>query len=288
MSTSTTFGNMRRRLAPLIRPVLEKFPPIRFFAVRILRLKQKGKLHRCGMDFVLPSGDFGVTLEAESTGEYEPVTTRLLETLLKEGMTFVDVGAHVGLFTLPAVKWVGKTGKVIAFEPHPMNYSMLSENISSNGFAGLVVTNQTAVSDETGRVGLHLSTFNTGDHQLFNKGGRKTVEVKCTTLDDYFEAGTEIDVIKMDVQGAEAAAFRGMKRVLEDNFAIKVIWELSPAQLIDAGTSANELLSWLENLSFTFTIVDDTTGEIIKVTKDEVLKLCPHESYVNILCGRDD
>ena len=66
----------------MIRPILEHFPPVRFFAVRLLKMKQKGTLKRCGMNFKLPSGDFGVTLEAESTGEYEPVTTKILQELL--------------------------------------------------------------------------------------------------------------------------------------------------------------------------------------------------------------
>lgn len=286
MSSSTTFGNLRRRLAPMIRPILEKVPPVRFFAVRLLRLKQAGKLHRCGMDFTLPSGDFGVTLEAESTGEYEPVTTQLLESLLDTGMTFVDIGAHVGLFTLPAVKWVGESGRVVAFEPHPDNYAMLVENIETNACANYVEVNQSAVSDVSENVHLHMSAFNTGDHQLFHKGGRNTIEVKCTKLDDYFSVGDKVDVIKMDVQGAEAAAFRGMQRVLEDNQSIKVIWELSPKQLQDAGSSTDEILQWLASLEFEFTIVDDATGAVTKASPEEIKKECPPDSYVNILCGR--
>lgn len=288
MSTSATFGNLRRRLAPFIRPILERFPPVRFFAVRLLKIKQAGKLRRCGMDFILPSGDFGVTLEAESTGEYEPVTTKLLESLLEQGMTFVDVGAHVGLFTVPSAKWVGEAGRVVAFEPHPDNYKMLVGNIARNSFSDGIEANQSAVSDEHKTVHLHMSTFNTGDHQLFHQGGRSTIKVPCTTLDDYFEVGASVDVIKMDVQGAEAAAFRGMRRVLQDNQNIKVIWELSPAQLEDAGSSAKEVLGWLEELGFSMTVVDDATGSILKATIAEVLKVCPHDSYVNILCGRDD
>ncbi len=287
MSTSKTFGNLRRRLAPFIRPVLERFPPVRYFAVRLLKIKQAGKLHRCGMDFSLPSGDFGVTLEAESTGEYEPVTTDLIQTLLQEGMTFVDVGAHVGLFALPAANWVGPKGRVVAFEPHPDNFAMLQQNSNANELTSIIAANQSAVSDVTTTVHLHMSTFNTGDHQLFHQGTRNTIEVQCTTLDAYFSAGEKVDVIKMDVQGAEAAAFRGMQRVLQDNQAVKVIWELSPAQLKDAGSSAGELLDWLDELGFAFTIVDDTTGAITSATVEEVLVACPQDSYVNILCGRD-
>ena len=287
MSTSTTFGNLRRRLAPFVRPYLEKIPPIRFIAVSLLRLKQKGKLQRCGMEFSLPTGDFGVTLEAESTGEYEPVTTALLENSLEDGMTFVDVGAHVGLFALPAAKWVGETGRVIAFEPHPDNYAMLVANIAANDSNDCIEAIQCAVSAVGGPVQLHMSGFNTGDHQLFHKGGRNAIEVQCTTLDEYFDSGTKIDVIKMDVQGAEAAAFRGMRRILQDNHSIKVIWELSPEQLKGAGSSAEDVLQWLKELNFSFTIVDDATGAVKKATSVEILASCPNDSYINILCGRD-
>jgi len=288
MKKSSSFGKLRRRLAPLIRPILEHCPPVRVVAVRILKMKQAGALQRCEMEFILPCGDFGVTLEAESTGDYEPATTSLLQSLLKEGMTFVDVGAHVGLFSLPAAKWVSESGRVVAFEPHPDNYSMLLENISNNPEASHIEAMQSAVSDTSDSVHLFTSTFNTGDHQLFHHGGRNTIEVPCTTLDQYFPNGTTIDVIKMDVQGAEAAAFRGMRRVLEDNQAIQIIWELSPAQLSEAGSSAVELLRWLKDLAFEFTIVDDASGEITRASLDEVMHSCPQDSYVNILCARND
>jgi len=287
MKTSSSFGNLRRKLAPLIRPIFERCPPVRFVAVRLLKMKQSGKMHRCEMDFVLPSGDFGVTLEAESTGEYEPATTSLLESLLQEGMTFVDVGAHVGLFAVPATKWVEESGRVVAFEPHPDNYNMLLQNIESNQCPVQVDAIQSAVSDISKTVHLHTSAFNTGDHQLFHQGGRRTIEVPCTTLDAFFATGERVDVIKMDVQGAEAAAFRGMQRVLEENRAIQIVWELSPAQLEDAGSSATKLLVWLEELGFAFTIVDDATGSVLRATMSEVLQACPHDSYVNILCGRN-
>ena len=111
--------------------------------------------------------------------------------------------------------------------------------------------------------------------------------MKCTTIDDYFPSGTSIDVIKMDVQGAEAAAFHGMERTLKENTDIKVIWELSPKQLIDAGTSARELLTWLGSLGFAFTIVDDAAGEVKVASIDDILETCPKDSFLNILCGRD-
>lgn len=283
-----TFGSLRSRLAPFIRPILEHCPPIRAVAVGLLKRKQSGKLLRYGMEFQLPRGDFGVTFEAESTGAYEPLTTSYLESIIKDGMTFVDIGAHVGLFSLPALHWVGNSGKVIAFEPHPDNFVMLMGNASRNGLEDRLVAVQAAISDTHETVNLHTSTFNTGDHQLFHAGGRGSIEVESTTLDDYFLPGSTVDVLKMDVQGAEASAFRGMRRVLQENRSIQIIWELSPSQLKEAGSSAAEVLKWLDELDFSFSTIDESSRIVQARTVEEILQACPHDSFLNILsCRRE-
>jgi hypothetical protein len=78
-----------------------------------------------------------------------------------------------------------------------------------------------------------------------------------------------------------------MRRILEENPTIQIVWELSPAQLKEAGSSARELLEWLAALGFAYTIVDDATGAVQKASVLEVLQSCPSDSYVNILCGRN-
>lgn len=285
MGSTSTFANLRRRFAPMIRPILEHVPPLRMVAVAMLKFKQKGYFERCGFQFELPSGDFGVTFEAESTGDYEPVTTQMVESLLEEGMTFIDIGAHVGLFTLPAIKWVGKSGRVVAFEPHPDNFAMLTRNVNENNLKAELVN--AAVSDVTGEVQLHTSAFNSGDHQTYYSNGRKGVGVTCITLDEFLQVGENIGLIKMDVQGAEAAAFHGMERVLKENKNIKIIWELSPSQLQNAGEDAASLLAWLKALGFVCTMIDDVSGDVQVVTTEELMNLCPHDSYMNILSQRN-
>jgi FkbM family methyltransferase len=285
MGRTSTFANLRRRFAPMIRPILEHVAPLRMVAVAMLKIKQKRSFERSGFQFELPSGDFGVTLEAESTGDYEPVTTQMVESMLEEGMTFIDIGAHVGLFTLPAKKWVGKSGRVVAFEPHPDNFAMLTRNANENNLTAELVN--AAVSDVTGEVQLHTSTFNSGDHQIYHSNGRKGVEVSCIKLDDFLQEGEKVDLIKMDVQGAEAAAFHGMERVLKENQKIKIIWELSPSQLQNAGADAASLLAWLKALGFVCTMIDDVSGDVQVVTTEELMNLCPHDSYMNILSQRN-
>ena len=285
MGSTSTFANLRRRLAPMIRPILEHVAPLRMIAVAMLKIKQRSRFQRCGFQFELPSGDFGVTLEAESTGDYEPVTTQMVQSMLEEGMTFIDIGAHVGLFTLPAKKWVGKSGRVVAFEPHPDNFAMLTRNANENNLTAELVN--AAVSDVTGEVQLHASTFNSGDHQIYHSGSRKGVGVTCIKLDEFLQEGEKVDLIKMDVQGAEASAFHGMERVLKENQKIKIIWELSPAQLQNAGADAASLLAWLKALGFVFTMIDDVSGDVQVATTEELMNLCPHDSYINILSQRN-
>ena len=286
MKQNSTFSTFRRRLAPFIRPILERFTPLTVFAVAFLKLKQKGSVERCGYTFSLPSGDFGVTFEIESTGSYEPVTTKLLESILHKDMTFVDVGAHVGLFTIPACGWVGPSGRVVAFEPHPGNYDLLRTNASVNEQHPELI--HAAVSDVQGEITLHLSGFNSGDHQIYQTHRKNGIQVQCVSLDLFFAPGETVHVIKIDVQGAEAAAFAGMDRVLQDNHHIQIIWELSPAQLKAAGASAEDLLQWLTDRGFFSTIVDDVTGEITECVTEEILAKCPADSYVNILSKRNE
>ena len=281
-----TFGKLRRSLAPAVRRVFECCPPIRVIAVKLLAFKQKTTFTRCGCQFELPKGDFGVTLELDSTGEYEPLTTATILEYLKEGSVFVDIGAHVGLFSVPAMKWVGDLGRVIAFEPHPDNFALLLKNVETNGATEGISVENAAVSNCNEPLTLYTSAFNTGDHQVYPTSGRKGIDIQCVSLDSYFGKSERVDVIKMDVQGAEGAAFEGMRRVLQENPKIVVIWELSPSQLEAFGTTAEAVLDFLQSLGFSSTIIDDVTGLKEQVTDAELLNRCPHDSYINVLSSR--
>ena len=99
---------------------------------------------------------------------------------------------------------------------------------------------------------------------------------------------TYINIIKMDVQGAEGAAFRGMRRVLADNPSIVIIWELSPSQLRSAGDDAAAVLQWLVDAGFDLSLIDDASDAVTRGTVEEILQQCPDDSYMNILCRRCD
>ena len=107
MATASAFAKLRRRLAPFIRPLLERCPPIRAAALGILRRRHRDAIEIDGYTFRVEAADFGVTLELESTGAYEPLTRRTLSSLLGPGMTFVDIGRDQ--------KWGKKNKKNIVY-----------------------------------------------------------------------------------------------------------------------------------------------------------------------------
>ena len=132
----------------------------------------------------------------------------------RPGDVVMDVGAHVGFFTLRAAKMVGEEGLVVAVEPEPHNFSLLVKNIRLNGL-GNVVAVRCALSDREGIAELHIcgsySVCHTMRPELFDHDYVGTLEVPTTTMDSLVRGlGLDrLDFIKMDVEGAELLVLRG-------------------------------------------------------------------------------
>ena len=289
MSGHRFFNKLRSGLAPLIRPVLEGIGPVRRLGLWMLARRQPDQVELDGQVFRVDPRDFGVTLELHSTGTYEPFTRGLCMDSLESGMVFLDIGAHVGLYTLPAAGRVGKTGRVIAFEPHPSNRGLLEENIARNEIENVTVV-PAAVSDTPGQLDLQISSFNTGDHRLYRgrSAGVKTVRTDVVSIDDWLEsAGLEkIDMVKMDVQGAEANVLKGMRRTLASSHALRMIIEYTPWMLRESGADPLSVLVSLESDGFALSIIDEANGSVQSASAAEVHKACPGRSYVNVLAVR--
>jgi len=180
------------------------------------------------------------------TGFYEPEVTNLLLSKLKQGMTFVDIGAFVGYYTLLGSKCVGSSGKVYSFEPHPVNYAYLLKNIKINRCSNVVAVNK-AVSNFTGSG--YLTIDKEADHHrvTFQPSYANTIEVQTITLDDFFASceNTQIDLIKMDIEGHEIFALQGMKEIVRKNPNLQLIMEFDPHKQKQHMLSLNTLLQEL-------------------------------------------
>jgi len=170
----------------------------------------------------------------------------LLSELIAPGMTVVDIGANIGVYSRFFAHLVGHQGSVFAFEPEPTNYRMLVDAIRHRP---QIKAHQAAVSDHSGSVSLFMSNELNVDHHTYSSGdGRNSIAVEAIALDDFFRPGTHVDLLKIDVQGAEMSALRGARRVLEDNRGIRILFEYWPYGLRNAGSSGVELLDYLESL----------------------------------------
>jgi FkbM family methyltransferase len=244
-------------------------------------------------------GTDGITLQLLFKGTYEQYTTALFKQLIKTGMTVVDIGANIGYFTLLAASLVGEKGKVFAFEPEPSNYALLVENIEVNGYKNIIPL-QKAVSNEAGKVKLFVDTVTSGEHSLFKaaveretKNFAEAITVDVVSLDEFLKDNEcAIDVIKMDIQGAEMMALLGMAKTIENNNDLQIFTEYWPYGLQKSGFSPQEYWNKLMQFGFKFIysinehkqeleIVDSQA--MINHCKDTVLKQFDH---MNLLCSR--
>jgi FkbM family methyltransferase len=184
-------------------------------------------------------------------GYYEEETVNVITALLRPGMVFFDVGAHVGQYTLTASCLVGEDGQVHSFEPDPDTFRWLAGNTTQNGLRN-VHLNQLALCDETSTKELFLATAqDVGSNSLsepFNYSGKKFT-VRCTTVNEYIKAKNieRIDVMKMDIEGAEYAALIGASEILQGKDKPTLIIEFEERRQQAFGSSCRKLAELLKN-----------------------------------------
>jgi FkbM family methyltransferase len=195
-------------------------------------------------------------------GYYEPEMVRLFEKLLKPGMILLDIGAHIGQYTLVASELVGETGAVHSFEPDPETFEWLSANLRLNRRKNVRV-NQLALSDAPGKTKFYLSTTDDiGSNSLAppaNYSGRE-VEVTTTTVDSYLEQQhvPHVDLLKADIEGAEYAMLSGACSLLSSDHQPVIILEFEEASQKKLKSSCAELADFLSSRGYTlYRIVED-------------------------------
>jgi FkbM family methyltransferase len=265
---------------------LAAFYPIRMLDNLMLRTVRPKRIDVLGHSMLVDSVD---SLRLSVNGIYEPLETRFVQENVRQGMTVVDVGAHVGYYTLLFARLVGNQGKVFAFEPDPENFAILQQNVALNGYSN-VITVQKAVSDRSGTLSLYLSSQYKGDHRIYDSHDHRTsIEVGAVTLDEFFtDEPARIDLIKMDIQGAEGLALRGMTRILDQHERLTLVSEFWPGGLQRSGVLAGEYLDVLIGHGFSFQEVNEREGSIRPIEAAALLSSYPAttDEYTNLVCMR--
>lgn len=192
--------------------------------------------------------------------DYEPGVTRLFEKLIEPGMVIVDVGAHIGYYSLIAAKKTSPMGKVYSFEPAPSNYNILVKNIALNEYQNILPV-QKAISDISGIASffLHRDTVAHSLHPTTLGRGKKTIKVETASLDDFFEheSWPHVHLIKMDIEGAEKAALTGMAKLIEKNPKMSLLLEFVPQIQKNVGINPHDLINTIRTFGFTIQRITD-------------------------------
>jgi FkbM family methyltransferase len=152
-----------------------------------------------------------------------------LSPLLKADSVFVDVGAHVGSFTLRAATKLAARGRIFSFEANPKMYWLLQRSLYVNhwfGHPNIALVN-CAVHDAPGKMDFWYSDLATGGGSLWRTSNLadKCVSVECGRLDDLIPADVVVDVVKIDVEGNEPYVLKGMHAIIARSPTIKIVVE---------------------------------------------------------------
>ena len=195
----------------------------------------------------------------------EPGTRRILTKLLQPGMTFVDIGAHIGLLTLAGARAVGRTGKVLALEPTPAAFDCLSQAILVNGLAETVKARRQAVGESHEQRQFYVrrvlghSSLTPSD--IPGESSIDEIEVEISPLDGLVEPGERIDLVKIDVEGTELAVLAGMKRIIAENPDIGIIAEFGPSHLRAAKIEPEYWFASFRNNGLEPLVIDELSGK---------------------------
>ncbi len=197
---------------------------------------------------------------------YEQAEVRCALSALGEGDVAVDIGAHIGFFTIQLARAVGATGHVYAFEPFEANAGLLSQSIAENGFSSRITLERQAVSDRDGEATFLFAerSINSGGGFLGDRAsapaGVSSRQVRTVRLDGY-AVRQPIRLIKVDVEGAEPAVIAGASSLIARDRPF-LVSEVHPGQLARvSGASPATLFAQLAALGLRpHRIVDDGIG----------------------------
>jgi len=209
---------------------------------------------------------------------------QLLGRHLKPGMTVVDAGANIGIYSLHFSALVGPDGQVHSFEPSPDNFARLQ---ASAGRAPNVRCYPMAVGAVSQEMALYLSDSLNVDHRMYPTPDeqRQGVPIKCVALDDFFPAGTQVDLIKADIQGFELAAIQGAVRVLADNPNLKLLLEFWPYGLKTSGSSSEAFIDFLSSRGFAVSKVSKS-GTLVPLAEADFA--LGETIYCNVFASRPE
>lgn len=207
----------------------------------------------------------------------EQTFVRLLAAAVPEGGTVLEGGAYLGYVTVRLASTVGPRGRVIAFEPNAEVQPLLLANLAANGVADRV----TVVPKALGAASSTARFFVREDMSSLVQSEPDPISTEVEVVRGDDEIAGSVDVVKLDLEGAETAALQGMERLLSGSRRPRAIFaECYPRLLAAAGSSAGELIALLERHGYLVEWIDESGGRAAPLSERW------SGDYVNLRCTR--
>ncbi|HEY9133966.1 MAG TPA: FkbM family methyltransferase [Dyella sp.] len=284
--------------------LIERFMPWDDLAARLDRLESHALVskHR----FAVPCGD-GATLVATNVGyvlcaaddapmiaslielgDIERGTRLFIQSAVKQGDAFIDIGAHVGMHSLAAARAMGGLGHVYAFEAYGPTAKLLERSVWTNGYASMVSVHHQAIGRESASRTLYLGKIS-GHHSLFpldasHVGDKEPVRVDTVRLDEVVPHSAPVALMKIDVEGAELDVLAGARSLIEAHPNMGIIVEYGPSHLSRSGHSRDEWFGAFASLNMEYRVIDPETGVLLLVSCNELDRF----ESTNLLFARRD
>lgn len=290
---------MKKTLVKLTKKTLSFLPataPAKIYNVmiKVPALKQiANKLIKSAIPDYLETDEWKLILDKDDVamsgylvlGSYEPETIKHFKDSLKEGATAVDIGTNIGYYTIIAGKKIGPRGKVFAYEPNRDSFNLLKQNIEINNFCNVTPVN-IALSDSLGKRVLYFGDNKCTHSFADNRKTGKNEIVATDTLDNSLKkyGSPKIDVLKMDIEGAEILALEGMAETIKRSPGLAIFTELYPKAIRRLGRSPVEFLEKMRDFGFSISVIDEDRKDLVALNDFEsfVSNFRDDESYKNL------
>ena len=224
--------------------------------------------------------------------ENEAYEISLFKSELKIGNMVLDIGANIGLYSLIASKLIGEMGRVYSFEPDIVSFKNLKQNSIENFCKNIILINR-AVSSTNGYASLAPSSnksSRSGYHLIKQEKNLHSIKVETVCLDDFLKnKEKKIDVIKLDCEGSEFDALKGMENILRNNNDVKIFLEFNPSALNRLDVNIPDFLDYLFVLNFIIFNINEKKKQKEIVDKNWLLNFAEHyrsDGYTNLFCIR--
>ena len=246
-------------------------------------------LVRTAVGYMLcPAQDHALLAQLLDVGELEAGTRMLIQRVLRPGSSYVDVGANIGMHTVAAARAMQGKGSIVCFEPYAPTARLLDKSLFLNGYKEIVQIHQAAVASRSGSQPLYLGNTS-GHHSLFSlpdeiASETPPVQTRVVSLDEIMPPGSRVDLIKIDVEGAELDVLDGAGRLLRENPDAGLIVECGLAHLLRVGIRLEDWLGRFQSAGFAWKAISPDDGHLEVWSAERI----SNSSSINLFMARAD